>query len=101
MIKDSPMRWMFSCLVVSTLAVGCASSNHGDAPATQPAASASASSPHDTCLVCEHNADLACVDVTVDVKTPRCIYDGKTYYFCSDDCRNAFLKSPQKYLSSK
>lgn len=53
------------------------------------------------CLVCEHNADLACVNVEVTADTPRTEYNGKTYYFCSDDCKAAFEKSPQKYATRK
>ena len=34
----------------------------------------------------------------VEATTPRTDYQGTTYYFCSKDCRVAFLKSPQKYL---
>ena len=92
------MRLVILCLAAPLFAIGCASSNH-DAT-TQPSASAS-SCPHEKCLVCEHNADLACVDVAVDAKTPRCVYDGTTYYFCSDECRNNFMKSPQKYLYTR
>ena len=92
------MRLIILCLAASIFAIGCASSNH-DAT-TQPVA-ASSSTPHAECLVCKRNADLACVDVTVDSSTPRCVYDGNTYYFCSDECRGKFMKSPQKYLSSK
>ena len=51
------------------------------------------------CLVCKHNADLACVEVKVDVNTPRAEYQGKTYYFCSDTCRQEFLKNPAKYVA--
>jgi hypothetical protein len=72
--------------MLALLLVGCASS----APSTQP---------HAECLVCKYNADLACVDVAVDGRTPHCMCDGKTYYFCSDECRRAFEKNPQKYLA--
>jgi YHS domain-containing protein len=75
------------------LAGGCASS-----PSQTPMAASSKQS-HAECLVCKHNADLACVDVTVDSKTPRCQCEGRTYYFCSDDCQRAFEKNPTKYLS--
>jgi YHS domain-containing protein len=54
--------------------------------------------PHAECLVCKKNADLACVDVAVDEKTPRAEYGGKTYYFCSEECRVEFLKRPARYL---
>jgi len=26
---------------------------------------------------------------------------GQTYYFCTEDCRKAFKKNPQKYIDSK
>ena len=51
------------------------------------------------CPVCRHNADLACVDLTVTEQTPRTVHDGRTYYFCSDECRVAFEKRPSLYLS--
>ena len=82
--------------ILSVLAIGCASE-----PRTPAAASAAPATtqPHAECLVCKHNADLACVDVAVDSKTPTCVCDGRTYYFCSDECRRAFEKNPAKYLS--
>jgi len=54
---------------------------------------------HAECKVCEANADLACVDVAVDDKTPKYDYNGKTYYFCSETCRDDFAKKPQKYAA--
>ena len=74
---------------------GCASSPTAG-PTTQMSAT---NQPHAECLVCKHNADLACVDVAVDTQTPRAVYNGKTYYFCSDECKCKFEKSPQKYVS--
>lgn len=81
--------------VAAGLMTGCAASKQ-PASTTQ---TASAAQPCAECLVCKKNADLACVDVKVDESTPRYDYDGKTYYFCSDDCKNAFAKSPAKYAS--
>jgi YHS domain-containing protein len=37
------------------------------------------------------------VDLTVDKDTPHAGYNGKTYYFCSDECKHAFEKHPEKY----
>ena len=28
-------------------------------------------------------------------------YDGETYYFCSEGCREKFLKKPKKYLKPR
>jgi len=52
---------------------------------------------HAECTVCKFNADLACIDVAVDDKTPRCTYDGKTFFFCSDQCCKKFQKTPTKF----
>lgn len=76
-------------MVLMILAAGCANSSR--TPSTQPMAE---------CLVCKKNADLACVNVAVDAKTPRCVCNGKTYYFCSEECQHAFEKNPGKYLSN-
>jgi len=38
--------------------------------------------------------------MNVDEKTAKIkvTYKGKTYYFCSASCKEAFNKSPQKYV---
>ena len=54
-------------------------------------------SQHGQCLVCKHNADLACVDVKINDKTPKTTYQGRTYYFCSDECKAEFEKNPGKF----
>jgi len=51
-----------------------------------------------TCYVCKYNNDLACVEVQIVESTPRSVYEGKTYYFCSQDCLKDFSKRPAKYL---
>jgi hypothetical protein len=52
------------------------------------------------CPVCRHEGDLACVCVRVEPDTPRCECAGKTYYFCSDECRADFEAHPERYLPS-
>lgn len=49
--------------------------------------------------VCAHNRDMACVVVKTDPATPKVVYQGKTYWFCSEDCKAAFLKDPAKYCA--
>ena len=79
------------------LAGGCASS-----PTAEPTTQMSATNqPHAECLVCKHNADLACVDVKVEKDTPTCVYNGTTYYFCSTACKKKFEKEPAKYINQK
>ena len=57
--------------------------------------------PRGTCYVCKYNNDLACVNFRMKPDTPKAVYQGKTYVFCSKDCRDAFLKRPEKYLPKK
>ena len=83
---------MFRSMFIASLMVliGCARKH-------QPVIHAS-SQGHSECLVCKHNADLACVDLTVTDKTPSTTYKGQRYYFCSEDCKNEFAKNPANYL---
>ena len=37
--------------------------------------------------------------LTVKSDTPAATYDGKDYYFCDDMERDAFVKTPKKYLA--
>ena len=53
------------------------------------------------CPVCAHEGDLACVCVEIEPDTPHCQCGGKTYYFCSDECRADFEKHPERYLSHR
>ena len=50
--------------------------------------------------VCLLNGDLACVRVEAAPSTPHADYGGRTYYFCSDACRTAFEKEPERYVSA-
>jgi YHS domain-containing protein len=49
------------------------------------------------CPVCRHEGDLACVCVHVEPETPKCDCAGQTYYFCSEQCREDFVKHPERY----
>ena len=87
------MRNVLHILAIATatfFAAGCAT------PPNQGSATAATA----TCEVCRYNNDLACVCVKLKDSTPHADYEGQTYYFCSDDCRKAFLNKPKKYLSS-
>lgn len=48
--------------------------------------------------VCAYCRDLACIVIPVTVDTPKVEYKGRTFYFCSDSCRDSFLAEPEKYL---
>jgi hypothetical protein len=49
------------------------------------------------CPVCKHNGDLACLVVHLASDTPTCECAGRTYYFCSDECRADFVAHPERY----
>jgi protein SCO1/2 len=41
------------------------------------------------------------MQVTSDPSAPHAEFEGKTYYFCSDNCRKQFLKQPGKYAATQ
>ncbi|HKE01304.1 MAG TPA: YHS domain-containing protein [Planctomycetota bacterium] len=78
------MRSHLSVAAVLVLAAACASRPPDSRP--------TADDP-----VCLCNGDLPCVCVRVDASTPRADYQGKTFYFCSEECREEFERHPEKY----
>ena len=94
-------RLIFASVLLAAATAGCVDSHETPAPTTAPAAAMTNSQPRQRaqCLVCKDNADLACLDVDVDSNTPRYAYNGRTYYFCSEECRQQFVKNPGKYAA--
>jgi protein SCO1/2 len=79
-------------------------SSHGDAPTVSPEprartqAAAPAGSAPDAAEA-EMSVDAVCgMDVHVGAKTPRAVFAGRRYFFCSDVCRETFEKAPQKFV---
>jgi YHS domain-containing protein len=83
---------LFFTALVAGGVCGCASSEDGSI-------SRAASENRAECLVCKHNADLACVDIAVTGSTPRADYQDKTYFFCSESCKAEFEKNPSKFVA--
>ena len=50
------------------------------------------------CPVCEAEGDLACLWVRIGTDTPSSTYQGRTYYFCSEQCKQDFDRKPAKYV---
>ncbi|GJQ24623.1 hypothetical protein BIY37_06510 [Candidatus Brocadia sapporoensis] len=48
--------------------------------------------------VCAYFSDMGCVNIEVCENTPKSMYEGVTYYFCSSECKTDFDKNPLKYL---
>ena len=89
---------LLAAVFVMFVGAGCASQPQGTNPAMLSSAPVHEPCKHAECLVCKMNADLACVDVELDKQTPSAVHQGKTYYFCSDECHERFVKNPQKYV---
>jgi YHS domain-containing protein len=53
------------------------------------------------CLVCRCRRDFDCLTVHPGTSTPRATYAGRTFYFCSDSCRQEFESSPSRYWPAK
>lgn len=71
--------------LIAAIAAGCSS---GPSPHDGPTAE---------CMVCVSNHDEQCRLVHIKDDTPRCNWDGRAWHFCSEECREAFLKEPEKY----
>jgi len=84
------MRTLIPIACLLLVALGCTAVAH-----EEPAASASDRTVQ--CSVCVYHRDLGCVDVTVDNQTPSCEWGGRTWWFCSEGCREQFQKTPEKF----
>jgi YHS domain-containing protein len=73
--------------VVGIAVSGCASSSAGRD-----------GRPTAECPVCRCNNDLGCLVVRIDEATPRSVWQDRTYYFCSPECKTAFDRAPQKFV---
>ena len=76
---------------VATWITGCATQQPSAAVDTRPMV---------TCYVCDYNNDLGCVSFHLKESTPRLTFEGKEYFFCSEDCCKAFQLKPSKYAAS-
>jgi len=82
------MKLLLSVMFLSFAMIGCATTAE---PQQHLAAN------QDACWVCVNENDLACVKVDIDEKTPTAMYNGKTYHFCSEQCKKEFQANPAKY----
>lgn len=92
------MRTLLLLSLVSLFA-GCAStkSAEGGAP---PAAEASAlKKPGEAVLGDKTTCPVSGETFTVAADSPKVEHEGKTYYFCCEDCVGDFQKDPAKYLA--
>ncbi|MCE9582577.1 MAG: YHS domain-containing protein [Planctomycetes bacterium] len=85
MLGGSPLKTLrLLSLAALLFAAGCASTQRHDGPTAE-------------CPVCVCNHDEECRVVDIKTDTPQTEWDGRTWYFCSDECREAFRKEPEKY----
>jgi YHS domain-containing protein len=53
-----------------------------------------------------HEPSLECPVTHLPIGSPKAavgksVYKGKTYYFCTKNCKRLFDKNPEKYVHSK
>ena len=83
-----------ACVVLLAGIAGCDKSDpaaKGDKSATGPATAVA----QVECVVCTVNGHP--MKTALKDSTPRSTADGKTYYFCSKDCKEEFDKEPAKF----
>jgi YHS domain-containing protein len=76
--------------IALVFALGCA-----HVASEEPAAAAAGRTAQ--CPVCVYHRDLGCVDVDLDTHPPSCEWGGRTWWFCSEGCRERFLEKPEKF----
>jgi YHS domain-containing protein len=57
-----------------------------------------ANAPVQQCLVCRYKRDFSCLSVPATASTPHTQHAGRTYWFCSENCRCEFEKRPAPFL---
>lgn len=50
------------------------------------------------CPVCRHRRDFSCLTVEKTSATPRASFDGRDWWFCSENCRCEFQESPKSFV---
>jgi YHS domain-containing protein len=92
----SELRPVAVCIMLALalgLVVGCQQAQEAETPsmeATEGEAMEATEEVAMTCPVCG-------AEVTAESEYTA-EYEGETYYFCCDDCRNAFMEDPAKYM---
>lgn len=81
-------------LVALAYAQGCCPSEGGGG-------SSSGDSSSSTGLIKARCPVMGCLIADVDFAPAQSEYNGKTYYFCCDECKTKFDGNPEKYLHKK
>jgi YHS domain-containing protein len=93
----SELRFLAVCIILAlglVLACGCQQAQEAETPSTEAAPEGEAMEAAEevamTCPVCGAEV-TAESEFTVE-------HEGVAFYFCCDDCRNAFMEDPAKYM---
>lgn len=96
------MRTLMMVSLVSLFA-GCASTKSAEvAPthaATAAAVEAPLKAPGEAAMGDRTSCPVSGETFTVAADSPKVEYEGKTYYFCCEDCVGEFQKDPSKYAN--
>lgn len=104
------MRTLTTILFSSLFAVACAGSAPPPAAPAAPAAPAEAAptaaapatplvAPGEAKVGDRTKCPVSGHEFVVTADSPHADYQGKTYYFCCNDCPKAFEATPEKYVS--
>jgi YHS domain-containing protein len=81
------------------LLAGCASTKSGEAGTSTAAQATPLKQPGEAALGDRTTCPVSGEVFTVAADSPKVEYEGRTYYFCCEDCVGDFQKDPPKYLS--
>lgn len=99
------MRIALTLLSVVLLSTACASTKSAEgAPAAAPApavapVAADVKKPGDAMVGDRTTCPVSGETFTVATDSPKLEHDGKTYYFCCEDCVGEFKADPAKFLA--
>jgi YHS domain-containing protein len=89
------MRSLFVVLSL-VLSVGCASTKSAEGPT---ATAAALKKPGEAALGDRTTCPVSGEVFTVASDSPKVEFEGKTYFFCCNDCVADFQKDPAKYIA--
>ena len=92
------MKIFISLFIISIALTVCSCNNNAPTPATVSTDTTQAVSKY-TLQMVDSTKDPACGMPLSAGIADTLHYGGKVYGFCSDECRDNFLKDPKKYLS--
>ena len=94
------MRILVLCITIAMLALGILGCQQAQETAEQPETEMQMEESHEGMMEETAMVDPVCgMEVTADSEWTA-EYEGATFYFCSEACRDSFVAEPGKYLEA-